>query len=61
MSYLFKTLSLHDAVVANPDIEIDTRFRRRPPLLLGASVLRQLHFCIGYSTSTLYVATGEAH
>jgi hypothetical protein len=60
LSYPFKTLDLQGATVANPNIDIQTRLPQRPDLIIGANILRQLHFCIGYDAGKLYVALPTA-
>jgi predicted aspartyl protease len=61
--YPFSSLTFEGVAVSNPDILIvkDDGFRRSPnQLLLGASVLRQLHLYVAYKEKNLYITGAEA-
>jgi predicted aspartyl protease len=58
--HLFKTLTLRDVSVLNPDIAIVSRELRGPELLLGMGILRQLHLYIAYQERNIYVTAAEA-
>jgi predicted aspartyl protease len=61
LSYPFKSLAFQGVTVANPDIEIETTLPQRPDLIIGANILRLLHFCIAYDAERLYVALPATH
>jgi len=59
----FATMTFEGIEVQNPDIVLvprSTVVRGAPQLLLGASVLRQLHVYIAYGEKTLYLTGAEA-
>lgn len=60
--YPFRTISFEGIQVSNPDIDIIPRknFVPGPTLVLGMSVLRQMHLYIGYQARKLYVTAAEA-
>jgi predicted aspartyl protease len=68
-SYPFKTLKLGDVTVNNPRVVIQKNRlgmvanlgKTRPQLILGASVLRQLHFYISYKNKKIYLTEASAH
>jgi predicted aspartyl protease len=61
LSYPFKSLDFQGVTLAQPDIVIQTTMKQWPDLILGTSVLRELHFCISYDARKLYLARAEAH
>jgi hypothetical protein len=60
VDYPFKTLVLQGVTVTNPDVEIQTSLPQQPDLIIGANILRRLHFCIAYDAKKLYVANASA-
>jgi predicted aspartyl protease len=64
--YRFSTLTFEGIQVAYPDIDMaegenfDTHGRGDAQLILGMSVLRQLHLYIGYKAQKLYLTAAEA-
>ncbi|HEY3638648.1 MAG TPA: hypothetical protein VGK90_10900 [Rhizomicrobium sp.] len=61
LSYPFKTLAFNGTVIANPSIEIQTNVKQWPDLIIGANILRRMHFCIGYDSRKFYVAAADTH
>ena len=66
--YPFKTLTLQDVAVTNPDLSLvpDDQSRvmggfGQPKLILGMGVLRQLHLYIAYREHEIYVTPASAH
>ena len=68
-TYPFKTLEFGDVKIDNPQIFMQhsadggfsRRFQSRPQLILGTSVLRQLHLYISYKDKILYFTNATAH
>jgi predicted aspartyl protease len=61
--YPFSALTLEGIAVAHPDIDIlpeDAYGKGGPQLIVGASVLRQLHLYIAYKEQVLYATPAEA-
>jgi predicted aspartyl protease len=61
--YPFASLTLEGVAVLHPDIDIlpeGTYGKGNPQLLIGASVLRQLHIYIAYKEQMLYATAAEA-
>jgi predicted aspartyl protease len=62
--YPFSVLTLDGVEIHNPDIDIikyPDSDHGESDLMLGISVLRQLHMYIAYGEKTLYVTGAEAH
>lgn len=62
-NYPFASLTLEGVAVQHPDIDIlpaETFGKGNPQLLIGASVLRQLHVYIAYKEQMLYATAAEA-
>lgn len=63
-SYPFKTLSFENVTVTNPQIHLmprdNTKFTNHG-MLLGMTVLRQLHLFIAYKERKLYVTGASVH
>ena len=67
--YPFKTLTLGDITINNPQIEIltakpdrvSTLGQIRPKLRLGAPVFRQLHLYISYKDKKIYLTSTTTH
>jgi predicted aspartyl protease len=66
-SYPFSTLAFEGIQVSHPDImlipqgNLDRRGRPDAQVILGMSVLRQLHLYVGYQAQKLYLTAAEAH
>ena len=61
--YPFASLTFEGIQVTNPDIDIIPKKNydeRAAPVILGVSVLRQLHLYIGYKAQKLYLTAAEA-
>jgi len=56
----FWVLTFQGASLANPEIEIQTKVKQWPDLILGETILRRFHVCIGYDAEKLYVAIAGA-
>lgn len=67
LHYPFKTLSMQDVNVADPDLLLvpdgDSHMMTfgGPPMILGMGVLRQLHIFLSYKEKTLYATPASAH
>lgn len=62
--YPFTSLTFQDVEVQNPDIEIikyADAVHQEADLVIGVSILRQLHVYIAYGEKVLYVTPAEAH
>ncbi len=65
--YPFKTLTMQGITVNNPDIELfsndETHFANfnSPRMILGLSVLRQMHVYISYREHKMYLTSASAH
>jgi predicted aspartyl protease len=66
--YSFKTLTLQDVTVNNPDIILVPNDKsqvmggyRQTNLILGMGILRQLHLYIAYKEHTIYATAASAH
>ncbi|MDE2494621.1 MAG: retropepsin-like domain-containing protein [Alphaproteobacteria bacterium] len=64
--YPFKQLSFANVTVSNPDITLvpDRESQtgpRGPELIIGMSILRQLHLYIAYGEKKLYLSAASAH
>jgi predicted aspartyl protease len=68
-TYPFKTLEFGDIKIENPQIIMQhnadsgaaRRFQSRPQLVLGTSILRQLHIYISYKDKKIYFTNATAH
>jgi predicted aspartyl protease len=67
LHYPFKTLSMQDVNVANPDLLLVPDGNSHmmmfggPPMILGMGVLRQLHLFLSYKEKKLYATPASAH
>jgi predicted aspartyl protease len=62
--YPFAALTFEGIQVVNPDIDLIPQKNfgeRTSQIVLGMSVLRQLHVYVGYKSQTLYLTAAEAH
>ena len=63
--YPFKTLQFGGVSVSNPDLMLFPKravaLPGRPELILGMSIIRQLHLYIAYKEKKLYVTAASAH
>ncbi len=61
--YPFQAMTFGGITVKNPDILLlpgDEADRREPDMVLGVSILRQLHLYVAYDEQMLYVTPAEA-
>ena len=62
--YPFTALTFEGVQVANPDIDLIPQKNfgeKASQIVLGMSVLRQLHLYVAYKSQTLYLTAAEAH